>query len=197
MKDEREAPKGSPPPEKNKRRLPVVLYWSAYAALIVAVIAGNVFLGAIGFPRWLAIVLAVVVIGFAVWYLEDSPVNPRREIDKDPFNRNFFAVNLHMVRTWRLRGRDMDWRETRAADLPPHAASAFNDLLGVDPELSAEVDGLLWVVGERDWHGYPDPPRFVIVGFDAAGKVKAADDLHGWPKAWAAPAGTVGQPKQS
>jgi hypothetical protein len=173
-----------------------MLYWSAYALIIAAAVGVSLLLGALGFPSWLATVLAVVAAGFAVWFLDDSPLNPNRDLDKDPFNRNFFTVNLQMVRSWKLRGKDVQWREVRVADLPAHAAHAFKEL-GVDPEVSVETDGLLWVAGERDWHGWPDPPRFVIVGFDAAGMIKAADDLDAWPQRWTAPAGTVGKPKRS
>jgi len=185
-----------PSPEKTKPpRAHVIIYWTAYAALIVVAVGGSIVMGAIGVPAWLATIVAAAAIGVAVWFLEDSAINPRRDIEKDPFNRGFFALNLHMLRALRLRTRDLKWSE--AHDLPAHAVSAFKDKLGVDPEVLVETDGLLWVAGERDWHGWPDPPRFVIVAFDAAGNVKAADDLNAWPKAWAVPAGTVGQPKQS
>jgi hypothetical protein len=190
-------PPATPSPGKTKSRAPVIIYWTAYAALIVAAVGGSIVMGALGFPAWLSTIVAAAAIGVAVWFLEDSALNPRRDIEKDPFNRGFFALNLHMLRAWRLRIREVQWKETRPADLPPAVASAFKELLGVTPEVSAETDGLLWVAGERDWHGWPDPPRFVIVGFDPGGKVKAADDLHTWPKTWAAPAGTIGKPKQS
>jgi hypothetical protein len=195
-----EAPKPKPPPvapspEKTKPRAPLIIYWSAYAALIAAAVGGSIVMGAMGFPAWLATIIAAAATGVAVWFLEDSAINPRRGMEKDPFNRGFFALNLHMLRAWRLRSRDVEWREAR--DLPSHAVSAFKDKLGVNPEVSVDAHGLLWVAGERDFHGGFDPPRFVLVGFDAAGKVKAADDLHTWPKGWAVPAGTVGKPKQS
>jgi hypothetical protein len=183
-----EAPKPAPSTEQTKNRLPRIIYWSAYAALIAAAVGVSLLLGMIGLPGWLATAVAVIAAGFAVWFLEDSPLNPNRDLDKDPFNRNFFAVNLQMVRSWKLRVRDVEWREMAAADLPPHAVSAFKDQLGVDPEVSVEADRLLWVAGERDWHGWPDPPRFVVVGFDAVGKVRAADDLNDWPRRWRLPA---------
>lgn len=192
-----EPPKPATPLDTTRSNLPRILYWLAYALIIAVAVGVSLLLGAMGLPSWLATVLAVVAAGFAVWFLEDSPINPNRDRDKDPFNRNFFTVNAQMVRSWKLRGRQVEWRETRAADLPAHAAHAFKEQLGVEPEVSVEADGLLWVAGERDWHGWPDPPRFVIVGFDPAGKVQAADDLHAWPGKWAAPAGTVGKPKQS
>jgi hypothetical protein len=195
-----EAPKPDPSPvtpalDKTMPRAPLIIYWTAYAALIVAAVGGSIVMGAMGLPAWLATIIAAAAIGVAVWFLEDSAINPRRDMEKDPFNRGFFALNAHMFRALRLRAREVKWNEAR--DLPAHALSAFKDKLGVVPEVSVETDGLLWVAGERDWHGFPDPPRFVIVGFDAAGKVRAADDLNVWPRLWAAPAGKVGQPKQS
>jgi hypothetical protein len=195
-----EAPRPIPPPEapspeNTKSRAPLIIYWTAYAALIIAAVGGSIVMGAMGFPAWLATIIAAAAIGVAVWLLEDSAINPRRDMEKDPFNRGFFVLNAHMLRALRLRTREVKWGEAR--DLPAHAVSAFKNKLGVVPEVSAETDGLLWVAGGRDWHGFPDPPRFVIVGFDADGKVRAADDLNAWPRLWSAPAGTVGQPKQS
>jgi len=194
-----EAPKpASPAPEKTKRKLPRILYWAAYIAIIAAFSGGVYLLTNMGLPYWLAIVIGGAVTGVAVWFLEDSALNPSRDLDKDPFDRNFIDVNMQMIRSWKLRGKDVAWKKSLAPDLPAHARDAFKEKLGVDPEVSVEADGLLWVAGQRDWYGgYFDPPRFVVVGFDPAGAIKAADDLHTWPKRWTAPAGTVGQPKQS
>jgi hypothetical protein len=47
----------------------------------------------------------------------------------------------------------------------------------------AHVDGRRWIVRERDWHGWPDPPRYVF--FAEEGKtIWAARDFNKWPRRW-------------
>jgi hypothetical protein len=41
----------------------------------------------------------------------------------------------------------------------------------------------LWVVIERDWHGYPDPPQFAILALNAGERQWACDFDH-WPSQW-------------
>ena len=48
----------------------------------------------------------------------------------------------------------------------------------------ASVDGRTWVVRERDWYGWPDPPRFVFFAREAQGTVWSARDFSVWPQAW-------------
>ena len=47
----------------------------------------------------------------------------------------------------------------------------------------AEVEGRACIVMERDWHGFPDPPRYAFFAFDDR-RVWAAADFHAWPSAW-------------
>jgi hypothetical protein len=58
----------------------------------------------------------------------------------------------------------------------------FGDLtIGV-----AEIDGRRWIVRERDWHGWPDPPRFAFFVLDQ-GEVWAGTDFDRWPSGWTWP----------
>ena len=91
---------------------------------------------------------------------------------------------------WRFRAcrrRAVEWRK------PDDATRAFYDghaLIGRfgDGTLAvAEVDGRTWIVRERDWHGWPDPPRFVFFALEPDGRVWCARDFHVWPQAWARP----------
>ena len=47
----------------------------------------------------------------------------------------------------------------------------------------AEVDGRGWIALERDWHGFPDPPRYAFFAFEGS-QIWAAADFHVWPSAW-------------
>lgn len=47
------------------------------------------------------------------------------------------------------------------------------------------VGGRLWVVRERDYFGWPDPPRFAFFALDPnGGRVWAAADFGNWPDPW-------------
>ena len=53
----------------------------------------------------------------------------------------------------------------------------------------ADADGRSWVVTERDWFGWPDPPRFAVFAFEPNGSVWMAFDFNTWPHCWST--GTV------
>ena len=43
--------------------------------------------------------------------------------------------------------------------------------------------GRRWVVRDRMWFGWPDPPEFVAIAFDGD-EVWAAADFDNWPRKW-------------
>ena len=45
-----------------------------------------------------------------------------------------------------------------------------------------------WLIGERVWCGFPDPPCYLVVFLDAEGRVIAAADLDRLPRGWTMPA---------
>lgn len=48
----------------------------------------------------------------------------------------------------------------------------------------ADVAGRRWIVRERDWHGWPDPPRYVFFAQNEDRSVWVARDFDQWPRAW-------------
>lgn len=50
----------------------------------------------------------------------------------------------------------------------------------------AEHDGKRWVVRERIWSGWPDPPTYAIFAFKGE-EIWLARDFEAWPRAWRKP----------
>jgi hypothetical protein len=44
-----------------------------------------------------------------------------------------------------------------------------------------------WFVIDRMWHGFPDPPEFAFMAFDASGKIISGHDFDDWPASWIKP----------
>jgi len=75
------------------------------------------------------------------------------------------------------------WR----APTPDEAAALDHDpVIGRFGNLTiglADVAGRRWIVRERDWHGWPDPPRFVFFAVEER-KIRVAVDFDHWPMQW-------------
>lgn len=89
-----------------------------------------------------------------------------------------FARNFRQCRrcatVWRAPTPD----EIRALDRDP-LTGRFGDLtIGL-----SDVAGRRWIVRERDWHGWPDPPRFVFFAMEGS-TVWAGADFDWWPRRW-------------
>jgi hypothetical protein len=105
------------------------------------------------------------------------------DIPSDGFGQSLADDVRFALRFRKCRRRDVVWRvptwdEGRAFDIDP-IIGRFGDItIAV-----AEVDGRRWLVRERDWHGWPDPPRYVFFALDGSG-IWAGADFDGWPKPW-------------
>lgn len=66
-----------------------------------------------------------------------------------------------------------------------------------DPRFEPHTDGIewlgerggetgreTWLIGERLWHGWPDPPQWAFWALDETGAVVCAADFDDWPSAW-------------
>ncbi|ASY72583.1 hypothetical protein N181_22480 [Sinorhizobium fredii USDA 205] len=50
----------------------------------------------------------------------------------------------------------------------------------------AWLDGRRWIVKERFWFGWPDPPRYVLFVLESE-TVWMAKDFNRWPPQWRKP----------
>ena len=48
-----------------------------------------------------------------------------------------------------------------------------------------QADTETWIIIDRLWHGWPDPPEYAWLVFDQEGQIIAGYDFDTWPKAWA------------
>lgn len=66
-----------------------------------------------------------------------------------------------------------------------HDTQLMRELLrfGDETVASACVAGRHWIVRQRDFYGWPDPPRFVFFAIEGD-RIWAAADFHDWPAKW-------------
>lgn len=104
-----------------------------------------------------------------------------RPVPEDGMGQGFWTDLRWSWRYRRCARRTVDW-EVAA----PSLLADRPDLLRFAnwPYAQSTVDQQKWVVLERAWAGWPDPPRYVFLAFDLAGVVWAARDFHDWPQAW-------------
>ncbi|AYJ87946.1 hypothetical protein D3Y57_12055 [Sphingomonas paeninsulae] len=91
-----------------------------------------------------------------------------------------------MWRFRRCRRLSVEWRTPTQEEVSQIAADAILARFGDVTIAVGEVDGRRWIVRERDWHGWPDPPRYVFFAVDQSGAVWAARDFDWWPRGWPA-----------
>lgn len=111
--------------------------------------------------------------------LKDWLIGPETN---DGFGQSLFDDLRYRCRFRACRRLPIAWRrpspeETARWDAHP-IVSRFGDLLAV-----ATRDGRDWVVRERLWHGWPDPPEFAVFALDGEA-IWLAKDFHAWPPAW-------------
>lgn len=91
---------------------------------------------------------------------------------------------------WRFRACRLgaaDWCKPDDAERKRYDTHPLFNRFGDATTALAGVDGRTWIVRERDWHGWPDPPRYVFFALDPGGSIWCARDFHVWPQAWARP----------
>ena len=109
--------------------------------------------------------------------------------NKDPadgFGQSLLADLRFLWRFRRCRKTVIDWRKSTADEAAAQEAHPIVARFGDVAVAVAEVGGRQWIVRERDWHGWPDPPRYVFFALDG-GAVWAARDFDTWPGAWRRP----------
>ncbi len=79
------------------------------------------------------------------------------------------------------------WRDPIPAERAAIAAHPILQRFAIWVFAVTEVDGEHWVACERDWFGYPDPPRYAF--FALSGEtIRVAVDFWDWPNGWTLPA---------
>lgn len=178
--------------EGKRPRLRLAIYLAIYAIIVAFIVAGMDAVVASGAPEWTKylVLLAGLV---PTWFVANWEIGPSTK-EPDPFGRNTLTGIRHELRARQQTATALNWDRVAGADLPAPIRDAFVKL-DMPPEVHAASGAWIWVAAERDWHGWPDPPRFVVLGFDASGRLGASVDLDTWPASWTKPADWPFEPK--
>ncbi len=108
----------------------------------------------------------------------------------DPYPDGFGQTVMDDIRYY-LRSRwcrkmKVPWRrpspqETQTWDSHPLVSRFADDVLAL-----ARVDDRDWIVKDRMWSGWPDPPEYAFFVLDGD-SVWAVADFDRWPKTWSLP----------
>ena len=75
------------------------------------------------------------------------------------------------------------WRAPTVEKRQAQDAHPVLGRFGDDAHAVAHIDGRQWIVRERDWYGWPDPPRYVFFALEE-GRIWVARDFNVWPRPW-------------
>jgi hypothetical protein len=169
--------------EGKRPRLRRAIYLALYALIVAVTVLGMNAVSASGAPEWTKY-LVLAAGGVAAWFVANWEIVPARRT-KDVFERNVLTATRHELRARQETFRALSW--ARANGGYPAAINAAFAKLEAKPEVVASSGGWTWLAAESDWHGWPDLPRFVVLGFDTSNQLQAAVDLDRWPRAWSKP----------
>lgn len=107
-------------------------------------------------------------------------------VEPDGFGQSFLDDLRFLFRFPRARRRPVTWRiptdmEGAAIEAHPVLGRFGDDTIGV-----ADVDDERWIVRDRDWFGWPDPPQYIFFAL-ADDRIRAAADFDRWPPRWTRP----------
>lgn len=98
----------------------------------------------------------------------------------EPINREEVEARLALHADWRPPSK----RELRAFEEHHRLRDLADDLIA-----AADVGDESWILLERTWAGFPDPPRFVFMAFRPDGAQICAADLDDLSPTWLMPPG--------
>ena len=113
------------------------------------------------------------------WFGRDRP----SATPPDGFGQTLAEDLRFLARFRRCRRRATSWREPSAEERRGHDAHRVLGRFGDYSIATATMDGELWLVRERDWHGWPDPPRYAFFAL-AGDDIRVAADFDYRPIAW-------------
>jgi hypothetical protein len=99
------------------------------------------------------------------------------------FGQSFWEDLRYVFRFWIRRGRAITWRVPSDAEQRKLDAHPIIGRFGNQTRFVADVGTERWLVRDRDWWGWPDPPRYAYFVLDGDRLVVAAD-FNAWPVAW-------------
>lgn len=123
------------------------------------------------------------VIGSVLRFLRQVVIGP----DPDPhagFGQSFLDDLRFTLRFRRCRRVSPGWRGPTQDEANGIESNPIVARFGDTTLLVTEVESCQWIIRERDWYGWPDPPRYVFFALDGDRAIWAARDFDRWPTAW-------------
>jgi hypothetical protein len=108
-------------------------------------------------------------------------------IDPDGFGQSLADDLRFLHRFRRCRRRAVTWRTPTADERAAIDGDPVIGRFGDDTVALAQVDGRRWIVRDRVWHGWPDPPQFAFFAVEPDGAIWAGADFDRWPAVWRRP----------
>lgn len=107
----------------------------------------------------------------------------RERVPADGFGQSLADDLRFLLRFDRCRKIATTWRAPTAEERPAQNAHPVVGRFGDEAHAVAQVGGQQWIVRERDWYGWPDPPRYVFFALRDK-QIWGARDFNIWPRAW-------------
>lgn len=106
------------------------------------------------------------------------------QVSHDGFGQTLWDDARFAWRAWRCRKQTVTWRQPTAAERALYDQHSIVGRFGNTTHAIAEVDGRVWVLRDRDFYGWPDPPHWAFFVLDAAGAIWSATDCNVVPRCW-------------
>ena|GEM_PF-6795005 len=94
-------------------------------------------------------------------------------------------------------GLGADWRRPSAAEADAFAKHRVLPELADVLIAAADPGDESWILLERDWFGFPDPPRFEFIVYRADGATLCQASLDRLPPSWRMPEGVPFEPSDA
>jgi hypothetical protein len=106
------------------------------------------------------------------------------DIPEDGFGQSLADDVRFAVRFRRCRNAAASWRRADRETDAQYERHPIIGRFGDSTVATAAVEGRTWIARERDWYGWPDPPRYAFFALGPDGTIWAAADFHQWPVGW-------------
>lgn len=106
--------------------------------------------------------------------------------DSDGLGQNLWEDLVWMWRFRRARGQTIPWRRPTPDEDAWIEAHPELRRFGDFTVAVADFQSRFWLVRERVWSGWPDPPAYAAFALEGE-VVWMGRDFEFWPKAWARP----------
>lgn len=122
-----------------------------------------------------------------------NQVEPTAVLDPDGLGQGWWIDLLWWWRFRQSRRSAISWFKPTPADEDRIESHPQIRRFGDVTIAIAKFDGKQWIARERDWFGWPDPPRYALFALQGE-TIWMARDFDRWPPSWSGPPAADQQP---